>query len=112
MSQLTTHILDTTKGQPAKGVPVTLYQQQGNEWPELVKGQTNDDGRIPHFLEKDRILEPGVYMLRFDTGDYFDKQGTCSFYPFIEIIFSITGSEHYHVPLLLSPFGYSTYRGS
>ena len=112
MSQLTTHILDTTKGKPAEGVVIALFQQQNNNWKEITTGTTNHDGRIPNLLNKDVILAPGVYKLKFETKEYFEKQGTQTFYPFIEIIFSIIGSEHYHVPLLLSPFGYSTYRGS
>jgi 5-hydroxyisourate hydrolase len=112
MSQLTTHILDTTKGKPAEGVVITLFQQQNSNWKEITTGTTNQDGRIPNLLNKDVILAPGVYKMKFETKAYFDKQGIQTFYPFIEIIFSITGHEHYHVPLLLSPFGYSTYRGS
>lgn len=112
MSQLTTHILDTTKGKPAQGVTIVLFQQHNEEWKQLTLGSTNADGRIPNLLQKNIILEPGVYKIRFETKEYFDKQGVQTFYPFIEIIFTITGSEHYHVPLLLNPFGYSTYRGS
>ena len=112
MSQLTTHILDTTKGKPAQGVTIVLFQQHNEGWKQLTLGSTNGDGRIPNLLQKNIILEPGVYKIRFETKEYFDKQGVQTFYPFIEIIFTITGSEHYHVPLLLNPFGYSTYRGS
>jgi 5-hydroxyisourate hydrolase len=112
MSQLTTHILDTTKGKPAEGINVYLYWQQNNEWTEIAPGTTNKDGRIPHFLRPDAVLEPGIYKLRFETKEYFEKQGVSSFYPFVEITFSITDGEHYHVPLLLTPFGFSTYRGS
>jgi len=112
MSQLTTHILDTTKGKPAEGISVFLFQQRVDEWIEITIATTNQDGRIPNLLRKDVLLEPGVYKLRFLTKEYFDNLGIQSFYPFIEIAFTITGNEHYHVPLLLSPFGYSTYRGS
>ena len=112
MSQLTTHILDTTKGKPAQAVSIYLYQQHEDSWTELTIGTTNKDGRIPDLLRKDLILEPGIYKMKFETKEYFEKQGIQTFYPFIEIIFTITGSEHYHVPLLLTPFGYSTYRGS
>ncbi|MGQ0738958.1 MAG: hydroxyisourate hydrolase [Bacteroidota bacterium] len=112
MSQLTTHILDTTKGRPAEGVSVFLYRQHNNEWSEITIGTTNKDGRIPNLLRSDITLEPGVYKFRFETAGYFTRQGIKTFYPFIEITFTITGSEHYHVPLLLNPFGYSTYRGS
>lgn len=112
MSQLTTHILDTTKGKPAVGVPIILYQQQKNDWTELAKGITNADGRIPDLLSKDRILEIGTYKMKFETKSYFDKDHIASFYPYVEIVFDITTKEHYHIPLLLNPFGYSTYRGS
>lgn len=112
MSQLTTHILDTTKGKPAEGVIIVLLQQQTNEWIKITDGITNADGRISNFLQEDNILEPGVYKMKFETKDYFDKQNILSFYPFVEIAFIIIDSEHYHVPLLLTPFGYSTYRGS
>jgi 5-hydroxyisourate hydrolase len=112
MSQLTTHILDTTKGRPAKDVPVTLYGLQDNEWTYMAKGVTNQDGRVTDLLPADRLLEPGDYKLNFDTSSYFEQQAVKSFYPFVEIVFTIDSSDHYHVPLLLNPFGYSTYRGS
>lgn len=112
MSQLTTHILDTSKGKPAEEIEVFLYQQHPKEWREIAVGTTNKDGRIPDLLQKDISLDPGIYKLRFETKPYFDKQGVPSFYPFVEIFFIIGSNEHYHVPLLLNPFGYSTYRGS
>jgi len=112
MSLLTTHILDTTKGKPAKGVIIALYRKEKNQWTEVVKGVTNKDGRIPDLLKKDVVLLEGIYKMRFETRDYFDKQGVATFYPYVEIIFDISTREHYHIPLLLSPFGYSTYRGS
>ncbi len=126
MSQITTHILDTMKGKPAKGINALLYQQENNElpaarepgwagetgWREIAIGTTNKDGRIADFLNKETVLEPGIYKIRFETQEYFDKQSIQSFYPFVEIVFTISAKEHYHLPLLLSPFGYSTYRGS
>ncbi len=112
MSQLTTHILDTTKGKPAEGVSIVLFQQSNENWKQLTMASTNADGRIPNLLNKDVMLESGNYKLKFETKEYFEKQGIQTFYPFVEIIFTITGSEHYHIPLLLNPFGYSTYRGS
>ncbi len=112
MSQLTTHILDTTKGKPAEGVTIILYQQQNNSWKEIAKGTTNSDGRIADLLLKDTVLEFGTYKMKFETKEYFDKQSTKTFYPFVEIVFDINTKEHYHIPLLLNPFGYSTYRGS
>jgi 5-hydroxyisourate hydrolase len=112
MSQLTTHILDTTKGKPASGVSIILFHQKNNNWAELARGITNADGRIPDLVSKDKILETGNYKMKFETKAYFDKDQIASFYPYVEIVFEITTQEHYHIPLLLNPFGYSTYRGS
>lgn len=112
MSQITTHILDTTRGKPATGVSIFLFQQNGDNWKQVAVGTTNNDGRIPHLLEDKMILDPGVYKMRFETKDYFDQQGIPSFYPYVEISFILNDKEHYHVPLLLNPYGYSTYRGS
>ena len=112
MSQLTTHILDTTKGKPANDVGVILYQFNNGQWERITGGVTNADGRIPDLLEKDTKMEWGTYKLRFETQSYFARQSLPTFYPFVEIVFEVRTEEHYHVPLLLSPFGYSTYRGS
>ncbi|MDB5228243.1 MAG: uraH [Bacteroidota bacterium] len=112
MSQITTHILDTSKGSPAKGVNVVLYQQHGDNWNEVGKGMTNEDGRISDLFTKETELVTGIYKLHFDTKRYFDETSVESFYPFVEIVFEIKNDRHYHVPLLLNPFGYSTYRGS
>lgn len=112
MSQLTTHILDTTKGRPAAGVTITLYHQQDNHWIEITKAFTNNDGRIPDLLPEELLLEQGIYKMHFDVASYFATNDTQAFYPFVEIVFTVDSAEHYHVPLLLNPFGYSTYRGS
>jgi 5-hydroxyisourate hydrolase len=112
MSQLTTHVLDTSKGKPAAGIPISLYQQQGSDWNEMTRGISNNDGRIPNLLPKETILEPGIYKMKFETKAYFDNQSIETFYPYAEIVFEIRSAEHYHIPLLLNPFGYSTYRGS
>ena len=113
MSQITTHILDTTRGKPAQGVTIALYHQAGSEWTEIALGTTNTDGRIADLLPKDKLLAAGIYKLYFETQVYFDRLNVATFYPFVEIVFHISGNgEHYHVPLLLNPFGYSTYRGS
>jgi 5-hydroxyisourate hydrolase len=112
MSQLTTHILDTSKGQPAIGVHVSLCQRHKEEWKEIAKGVTDNDGRIANLLRKNAVMELGTYKLHFETQSYFTKQAVQTFYPFVEIIFQVTTEEHYHVPLLLNPFGFSTYRGS
>ena len=112
MSQLTTHILDTTKGRPAAGVTVALLRQTGANWQEMARGVTNADGRVADLLAPETQLEPGVYKLKFFTQEYFARDGTANFYPFVEICFAVAAAEHYHVPLLLNPYGYSTYRGS
>lgn len=112
MSQITTHILDTTVGRPVAGMTIVLYQGENDEWTELARGVTNTDGRLTSLLENNVILSHGVYRLRFSTKDYFDKEQVATFYPYVDIIFDITANQHYHIPLLLSPFGFSTYRGS
>lgn len=113
-SPITTHVLDTAQGRPARGIDVKLSQRNANgAWQELANGSTDDDGRIMNLLVADFQLQPGIYQLTFDTENYFRRLGVASFYPFVDIVFEITRPEqHYHVPLLLSPFGYSTYRGS
>ncbi len=112
MSQLTTHILDTSKGKPAAGVSVNLFQQENNSWNEIASGVTNADGRVSDLIKKDVMLTAGIYKLTFETKTYFERQNIQTLYPFVVIVFTITDNEHYHVPLLLNPFGYSTYRGS
>lgn len=103
MAGITTHILDTAKGRPAAGVPITLFQGRD----VLFDGVTDDDGRA-RILEPDRV-KPGTYRLVFDTGAY----NPAGFFPEATIVFRVDDvTQHYHVPLLLSPFGYSTYRGS
>ncbi len=109
---ITTHILDTTLGKPARGVAIILKKFNGLDWKQLSNGATDDDGRLKT-LTPPGPVEAGTYKLRFETGAYFESLGTRGFYPFVEIVFEIVdGTAHYHVPLLLNPFGYSTYRGS
>lgn len=111
-SPITTHILDVAIGRPARGVAVTLERLEGASARELGAGRTDDDGRVATLLAPG-TLEAGTYRLRFEVGAYFEASGRSSFYPHVEIVFAVREpSEHYHVPLLLSPFGYSTYRGS
>ncbi len=112
MSQITTHILDTTIGRPAEGVHITLYEQSGSDWRKVAQGITNNDGRISNLLEKDTLLPLGIYRMNFEVRSYFQRQGVEAFYPTVDIIFTVNSGEHYHVPLLLNPYGYSTYRGS
>jgi len=113
MNQLSTHVLDTSKGKPAEGIQV-LLEKPGpkGKWLAFSKGVTNKDGRISDFLKKEKTLKPGNYRLTFDTASYFGKQNVKCFYPLVQIVFEIKDESHYHVPLLLSPYGYSTYRGS
>jgi 5-hydroxyisourate hydrolase len=112
MSQVTTHILDTARGKAAEGMTVMMFQQQGETWRQISLQASDDNGRISDLIQDDVVLEPGQYRLRFETKAYFELAGTVCFYPFVEITFNITGPEHYHIPLLISPFGYTTYRGS
>ena len=113
MSGITTHVLDTSRGRPAQGLPVTLEIEAAGGWNLIGKGTTNADGRITDLVSSQVTLTAGVYRLVFDTGKYFSNQQAESFYPQVIIIFRLADTtQHYHVPLLLSPFGYSTYRGS
>ncbi|MEH6591900.1 MAG: hydroxyisourate hydrolase [Halioglobus sp.] len=113
MSQITTHILDTAKGTPAIDVTICLSRRVGNHWEEIGSGQTNTDGRIPDLCPADQVLEAGSYCMDFAIGDYFESSGAPVFYPEARVVFNIEGNgQHYHIPLLLSPYGYSTYRGS
>ena len=111
MSQITTHVLDTQSGKPASGVNISLFEINP-DLKEIASGVTNEDGRIHDLLDEKRTLNNGVYKMRFEIASYFEKQGTQTFYPFVEITFKIEDNVHYHIPLLLSPFGYTTYRGS
>lgn len=113
MSQITTHVLDTSKGVPAKGIKITL-QKPGDEntWIDITSGITNDDGRIEGFLPQDQVIKPGTYRMLFNTKNYFESNDVKGFYPEVPIIFETTDTSHYHIPLLLNPYGYSTYRGS
>jgi len=112
MSQITTHILDTSRGQPAEGVKIELQAPNGNNWKTIGSGHTNSDGRISDLLPKATLLSPGPYRMYFHVGEYYQKQALSTFYPEISIVFEVFDESHYHVPLLLNPFGYSTYRGS
>ncbi|HVJ19573.1 MAG TPA: hydroxyisourate hydrolase [Polyangiaceae bacterium] len=112
-SPLTSHVLDTALGKPAQGLAVALSRLQGDGSFELLaERRTGADGRVSDLLPAG-ALDAGTYRLRFETAAYFAASARPVFYPFVEIVFVVTApGEHYHVPLLLSPFGYSTYRGS
>lgn len=108
MSYVTAHVLDATAGTPAAGVTITLLSADTEV---IATATTNDDGRVPE-LGPD-LLDAGDYRIEFGTGDYFAGRGQATFYPRVVIDFTVVaGQAHYHVPLLLSPFAYSTYRGS
>ncbi len=114
MSGLSTHVLDTSRGRPAAGVQIVLeFSADRLHWQELERSETNNDGRVPSLLPAGTELKAGFYRLTFETEQYFESIGTTGFYPHVGVVFHIQdASQHYHVPLLLSPFGYSTYRGS
>jgi 5-hydroxyisourate hydrolase len=114
MSAITTHVLDISRGSPASGVPVVLeFQSADGNWQPLGKGTTDADGRLHDLLSPEKPLAIGTYRLTFDTETYFRAHNVEGFYPFVQVVFSILDvDEHFHVPLLLSPYGYSTYRGS
>jgi 5-hydroxyisourate hydrolase len=110
---VSTHVLDATAGTPAAGVPVSLSLRSSGGWRPVESGETGPDGR--HRFGA--ATEPGVYRLTFGTGGYFRARGLATFYPEVTVTFTVPDGDgpaggHYHVPLLLSPFGYSTYRGS
>ncbi|GEL98763.1 hydroxyisourate hydrolase [Cellulomonas terrae] len=110
MSRLSTHVLDTALGRPAAGVPVTLAVLASGAWTELAAEVTDADGRA-RSLGPDAV-PPGRYRFVFDTAAYFAATGQVGFHPEVVVVFDVVADEHYHVPLLLSPFAYSTYRGS
>ena len=114
MSGITTHVLDTAAGRPARGVPVRLEVQMGAKgWVTLAERTTDGDGRVKDLLAQGSKLDTGTYRLTFGTGAYFTAQGQPTFYPEASVVFEVRDAgQHHHVPLLVSPFGYSTYRGS
>lgn len=114
MSAITTHVLDTARGRPAAGVPVALaILGDDGRWTELAAAPTDQGGRVGNLLPENVTDPKGTYRLRFEVGKYFDAQKREAFYPYVEIVFTVRQpGEHHHVPLLLSPYGYTTYRGS
>jgi 5-hydroxyisourate hydrolase len=114
MSPITTHVLDTARGRPAEGVPITLeVRDEHGSFSLLGQGTTDSDGRLKTLVSDASVLRAGVYRITFDTAAYFATRGEAAFFPSVPIVFEIKDTkQHYHVPLLLSPFGYSTYRGS
>ena len=111
-AQLTTHVLDTALGKPGKDISIRLQIPVNGVWQTIAQGITNADGRVADLLPAQKKLAYGNYKLVFDTGNYFAAQKIRGFYPEVEIQFIVFDDAHYHVPLLINPFGYSTYRGS
>jgi 5-hydroxyisourate hydrolase len=114
MSGISTHVLDTARGKPAKDVPVRLDRQDpAGEWHVVGSSRTDSDGRCAQLLPESESLRAGIYRLAFDTASYQGAQNVHGLYPVIEITFRVRdGESHFHIPLLLSPHGYTTYRGS
>jgi 5-hydroxyisourate hydrolase len=109
---ITTHVLDTARGRPAAGMRIDLEASTGDGWTPVGGGVTDADGRVPG-LVAEGTLRAGTHRLTFHTGDWFAAQGTGGFYPLVTVVCEIADpAAHYHVPLLISPYGYSTYRGS
>lgn len=111
--RLSSHILDISTGLPAQNVEVKLEKlnETTKTWKSIEQQKTDQNGRIANFLEESKT-EKGIYRLTFLIADYFKSKKTESFYPFIEVVFQIKDDKHYHVPITLSPYGYSTYRGN
>lgn len=109
---LSTHVLDTALGQPASGVKIALAVEHEGTWQPVSEGATDADGRCRSLLDAAK-LEAAVYRLRFDTAEYYHEQQTKGLYPFVDIVFRVDApGEHFHIPLLLTANGYTTYRGS
>ena len=110
---LSVHVLNLQDGLPSPGVTVTIEKEKNGVWIMLGKGITNEQGRITALFPKNEVLSKGNYRVTFKTGEWFAQQKIASFFPEIPIIFHADGSvPHYHIPLLLSPYGYSSYRGN
>jgi 5-hydroxyisourate hydrolase len=110
---ITTHVLDLARGMPAAGVRVRLARVDGAARQPVGSGATDSDGRLRSLVGQGVVVEAGVYELVFETGSYFAAHGVDAFHPTVQVTFEIRNAErHHHVPLLISPFGYTTYRGS
>ena len=114
MMGISTHVVDIAQGQPAQDVPVRLERQEAaGSWRLLASSRTDQDGRCAQLLPENEALTPGVYRLGFDTATYFGARKLDGMYPLVEITFHVrNGEDHFHIPLLVSPNGYTTYRGS
>lgn len=114
MSGISTHVLDVSRGRPAPDVAVVLSRRKGAEgWEEVGSARTDDDGRAADLTPDGESARPGTYRIRFEVGAYFGRSGTDAFYPHVDVVFRVDDpDEHHHVPILLGPYGYTTYRGS
>lgn len=114
MNRISTHVLDTALGKPAVGVPVRLERREkSGNWLLLASAQTDKDGRCNQLLSDESVLSVGLFRLAFDTESYFAAATIAALYPVIEVTFEVRdGETHFHIPLLLSPNGYTTYRGT
>ena len=110
---LSVHVLNLQDGLPSPGVEVSLEKLDGERWNKLNEGTTNEQGRITALYPEGKKLESGTYRVTFETGEWFKQHATASFFPEVPVIFEVDGTvPHYHIPLLLSPYGFSTYRGN
>ena len=110
---ISTHILDTAAGHPATDVPVLLEWREGANWDAVHADRTDADGRCRQLLPPEIPLRAGLYRIRFETAGYFERERVAGLYPYVEITFEVRNTEqHYHIPLLLTANGYTTYRGS
>ncbi|XP_070163318.1 5-hydroxyisourate hydrolase-like [Polyergus mexicanus] len=110
---ITTHVLDTSRGLPADGLTVCLFKFENGKWILLKESTTESNGRCENLLQNERENStPGRFKIEFRVNDYFRRNATSSIYPLIDVVFDVQNHEHYHIPLLLSPFGFTTYRGS
>jgi 5-hydroxyisourate hydrolase len=114
MTHISTHVLDTARGTPARDVSVHLERHESSgQWQVVGSARTGEDGRCGELLSDGEKLSPGIYRLAFDTASYYAAQGVHGLYPIVQVTFSVRdGETHFHIPLLLSPHGYTTYRGS
>ena len=114
LKRISTHVLDVSRGKPAAGVPIRLDRRDpSGQWTPIFGGKADNDGRCGQLLAEGKEFGIGEYRIVFDTAAYFKSQGVEGLYPQIEVAFSVRdGEAHYHIPLLLSPNGYTTYRGS
>ena len=110
---LSVHVLNLENGLPSRNVKVILEAQQKDKWVKINEGSTDSNGRISSLYPENKVLDKGVYKVTFQTGEWFKQNNQRAFFPEVPVVFVIDGSlEHYHIPLLISPYGYSTYRGN